>query len=141
MHRAALTVLAAAAIVVLPAAAQAGAIDLRIAYRATDTAAPQMLTLRCDPARGTVSHPAAACLRLRAIGAGAFAPTPRGMRACSQIYGGPMTAVVTGSYYGRTVWARLTRSDGCAVARWTRVAFLFPPVPVAQPGPAPPASS
>ena len=59
------------------------------------------------------------------------------MLACSQIYGGPMTAVVTGSYYGRKVWTRLTRSDGCAVARWTRVAFLFPSVPVAQPGPPP----
>jgi hypothetical protein len=112
----------------LPATAVAGAIDLRITYRANATAAPKVLTLRCDPARGTVARPASACRRLRAIGPGAFTPTPRG-RVCTQIAGGPMTAVVTGSYYNRTVWTRLNQSDGCAIARWKLVAFLFPPAP------------
>jgi hypothetical protein len=37
-----------------------------------------------------------------------------------------MTALVTGIYFGRPVWARLSRVDGCAIARWQRVAFLFP---------------
>ena len=37
-----------------------------------------------------------------------------------------MTALVTGIYYGRAVWARLSLSDGCAIARWNAVAFLFP---------------
>lgn len=109
----------------VPAAALAGAIDLRIAYRTSHAAAPRTLTLRCDPARGTVAHPDAACRRLRAIGANAFAPTPKGM-ACAELYGGPMTALVTGSYYGRQVWARLTRIDGCAIERWSRVGFLLP---------------
>jgi hypothetical protein len=134
MRRAALASIVVAAFAVLPAVARAGAIDLRIAYRATDAAAPQTLTLRCDPVRGTVARPAAACRRLRAIGPDAFAPTPRGMGMCAQLYGGPMTAVVAGSYYGRSVWTRLTRRDGCAIARWNRVGFLFPPAPTAKPG-------
>ena len=120
----ALVVFAAAA---LPAAASAGAIDLRITYRASPSAAPRIFTLHCTPpAHGTVPRPVAACTRLIAIGDGAFAPTKRGMRACSQIYGGPQTVTVTGTYFGRPVWAKLSRTDGCALARWNRVAFLFP---------------
>ncbi len=110
----------------LPAVAAAGAIDLRIAYRASETATPKMLVLRCDPARGTVRRPGAACRGLRAIGPKAFAPTPKGM-VCADIFGGPMRAVVTGSYFGFRVWVRLSRVDGCAIARWDRVGFLLPP--------------
>ena len=72
-----------------------------------------MFTLTCNPARGTVPSPATACRKLQALGTAAFAPTPRG-RVCTQIAGGPMTAVVTGSFLGRRIWARLTQSDGCA---------------------------
>ena len=53
-----------------------------------------------------------------------FAPTPAGT-ACTQIYGGPETARVTGTFRGRKIWALFTRRDGCAIARWNRVAFLF----------------
>ena len=126
MHRISVVSLVGAAALVLPAAALAGAIDLRIAYRADESAPAKVLTLHCAPARGTVASPGNACRRLIALGDGAFAPTPRGMRACAQIYGGPQTALVTGIYFGRPVWTRLSRVDGCANARWTSVAFLFP---------------
>ena len=118
----------AALVAALPAGAGAGTVDLRIAYRATETAAAKVLTLRCDPARGTVAAPATACRRLRAIGPNAFAPTPRG-RICTQIAGGPMTALVTGRYDGRSVWTRLSQRDGCEIARWNLVRFLFPAAP------------
>jgi hypothetical protein len=118
--------LAAVAGAALPAAATStGAIDLRIAYRATPAVAPKLFTLACNPARGTVPSPATACRRLQALGNAAFAPTPRG-RMCTQIAGGPMTAVVTGSFQGRRIWTRLTQSDGCAIARWNLVSFLLP---------------
>ena len=133
LRRKSLVATAVAALGLLPATATAGIVELHIAYRATDAAPARALTLRCDPARGTVAHPGAACARLHTIGAGAFAPTPRGM-LCAQLYGGEMTAVVTGTYDGRPVWVRLTRRDGCAVARWNRVGFLFPPAPEAEPG-------
>ena len=127
MHRIALIALLALAALTLPAAALAGAIDLRITYRADASAKPLVLTLHCGVPRGTVAHPAATCRRLIALGDTAFAPTPRGMRACAQIYGGPQTALVTGIYFGQRVWTRLSRVDGCANARWTKVAFVFPP--------------
>ena len=106
-------------------ATSTGAIDLRITYRATPTATAKVFALTCNPVRGTVPSPATACRRLQALGNAAFAPTPRG-RVCTQIAGGPMTAVVTGSFLGRRIWTRLTQSDGCAIARWNLVSFLLP---------------
>ena len=102
-----------------------GAIDLRIAYRATPTAVPKVFTLTCNPVRGNVPNPATACRKLQALGTAAFAPTPRG-RVCTQIAGGPMTALVTGSFLGHRIWARLTQHDGCEIARWSLVSFLLP---------------
>jgi hypothetical protein len=81
-------------------------------------------TLRCAPAAGTLPHRAAACTKLTRL-EHPFAPTPRGV-ACTQIYGGPQEALVTGRFRGRLVRARFGRKDGCQIARWNRVRFLFP---------------
>lgn len=51
----------------------------------------------------------------------AFDPVPTGT-ACTQIFGGPQTARVTGSVRGERVDAAFARSDGCEIARWDRVA-------------------
>jgi hypothetical protein len=129
LQRTALVVLIALAALSASAAtstaASTGAIELRIAYRAAPTAAPKVLTLRCNPARGTVPNPATACRKLQALGRAAFAPTPHD-RVCTQIAGPPVTAIVTGSYLGFPVWARLSQRDGCQIARWNRVSFLLP---------------
>jgi len=53
-----------------------------------------------------------------------FKPVPPDV-ACTQIYGGPEVALVRGIYMGRKVWARFRRNDGCQIARWNRIAFLF----------------
>lgn len=67
---------------------------------------------------------AAVCAQLAHVGRKAFAPVgPDEM--CSQIYGGPQRALVTGTLAGRHVWARFRRTDGCQTARWQRLAFLF----------------
>jgi hypothetical protein len=120
---AALVVAAAA----FPGLALGGLIDLRIAFRAQEGSTARVVVLRCadGSAHGTVADPAAACRRLQSLGTRAFAPTPRGV-ACTQIYGGPSTAVVTGSYLGRSLWVRLRRDNGCEIDRWQRVAFLLP---------------
>jgi hypothetical protein len=86
--------------------------------------AARVWTLRCDPVGGTLPRRGAACSRLAALRA-PFAPTPP-ETACTQIYGGPQEALVRGSFRGGKVWARFARSNGCAVSRWNRVAFLFP---------------
>jgi hypothetical protein len=54
----------------------------------------------------------------------AFAPVPPDMM-CTTIYGGPDQALVTGTLDGRKVYARFKRTDGCEIARWNRLAFLF----------------
>ena len=87
-------------------------------------------TLRCAPVGGTLPHRAAACRQLAGLKA-PFAQTRKDM-ACTQIYGGPQEALVTGRFRGRPVHARFNRQDGCELARWTRVRFLFPGVVSAE---------
>jgi hypothetical protein len=81
-------------------------------------------TLRCAPAAGTLPHRATACTKL-ARARDPFAPVPKGI-ACTQIYGGPQVAVVTGILRRRRIHATFTRTDGCQTARWNDVRFLFP---------------
>jgi hypothetical protein len=110
----------------VPAAAPGGTIDLRIVFRADPSAAPRLFTLRCaNRSVGTVPRPSEACRRLRALGESAFRPTPPGT-ACTEIWGGPSTAQVTGTTFGRRLWVRLRRDNGCEIARWQRVGFLLP---------------
>lgn len=116
----------AASLVAFAAPAGTAGTELRIAVwpEGRGSGAPQVWTLRCEPARGTLPAPPAACRRLAALGR-PFAPL-RGDMQCTQIYGGPAEALVTGRYRGRRVWALLNRRDGCQIARWRRVAFLTP---------------
>ncbi|MFN2627737.1 MAG: SSI family serine proteinase inhibitor [Gaiellaceae bacterium] len=81
-------------------------------------------TLRCGPAAGSLPHAGRACLALAERSA-AFRPTPPRV-ACSDIYGGPQVARVTGRYRGSRVFAVFHRRDGCEIARWNRLQALFP---------------
>jgi hypothetical protein len=82
-------------------------------------------TLQCgDRIAGTLPKRAAACRKLTQVER-PFAPTPVDM-ACTMIYGGPEEALVTGRFRGKLVRARFSRKDGCELARWNRVRFLFP---------------
>jgi len=86
--------------------------------------AKKVYTLKCAPVGGTLPRSAAACTKLLRAER-PFAPTPKGM-ACTMIYGGPQEALVTGRFRGKLVRAHFSRRDGCELARWNRVAFLFP---------------
>lgn len=81
-------------------------------------------TLRCRPVGGSLPRRERACARLAAIRR-PFRPTPRDV-ACSEIYGGPQVARVTGRLEGRRVRALFTRVNGCEIERWERVRFLLP---------------
>ena len=89
-------------------------------------------TLRCAPAAGTLPKRTTVCARLAKM-ARPFAPTPKDM-VCTQLYGGPAEAVVTGRLRGHQISARFGRKDGCQIYRWNRVAFLFPGVGTSQSG-------
>jgi hypothetical protein len=82
-------------------------------------------TLTC-PAGGTLPRPERACARLDGSPP-PFAPLPD-RKACTQIYGGPAEATVTGTFHGDRVSVAFSRTDGCQIARWNRVVVLFPGV-------------
>ena len=80
-------------------------------------------TLRCNPVGGTLPRRAEACARLARM-TRPFAPVRKDV-ACTEIYGGPEQALVTGRLRGYPVRATFNRVNGCEIARWNRVRFLF----------------
>src|SRR5262245_14349561 len=102
--------------------------SLTITYWAAGTSAKSAKwTLRCDPASGTLQRPRRACTRLQAGGRKLFAPVPRDLM-CTEIYGGPQVARVTGTFAGRKIAATFNRTNGCQIARWDKVSpWLLPP--------------
>ena len=111
----------------VPVASASSSTELVITYR-EDSARPAdriRWTLRCEPTGGSHPRRAAACRELVRLGWRAFEPVPPDM-ACTELYGGPQTAIVSGRVDGRRVWAKLTRVDGCQIARWDRVPSLLP---------------
>jgi len=45
--------------------------------------------------------------------------------ACTDIFGGPQTAEVSGTLRGERIDATFSRADGCEIARWDRAAPLL----------------
>jgi hypothetical protein len=103
--------------------AAVAATALTIAVSPGNGEATHHWTLRCVPAGGTLPHAASACTQLAKLRA-PFAPVPP-MSMCSQIYGGPETARVSGTFRGHAVRATFNRVGGCEIARWNRVSFLL----------------
>jgi hypothetical protein len=85
---------------------------------------PRLYTLRCRPAGGTLPHAAAACARLVRV-QNPFAPLSP-LQRCDQVFAGPQTAGVQGSYGGRSVHVRFDRFTSCGVRRWDELSYLFP---------------
>jgi hypothetical protein len=91
-----------------------------------DAGETQTWRLTCDPPGGTHPDPTAACQALAKNGATALAPVPKGTM-CSQVYGGPQTAVITGTWHGEPVRSRLSLVNGCETKRWQALTGLLPP--------------
>ena len=81
-------------------------------------------TLECAPARGSLPRAASACTQLLKL-AKPFTPVPQGA-ICTDQYGGPQQALVTGEFKGRSVWVIFSATNGCQIARSKRVSFLLP---------------
>jgi hypothetical protein len=82
--------------------------------------------LTCHPPGGTHPNPEAACRALESNGAAALPPVPED-KACTQIYGGPETASITGTWQGKQVMSSFARNDGCQISRWKLMKGLLPP--------------
>lgn len=80
--------------------------------------------LSCQPVGGDHPDPAAACAGLAAAGTEVFTP-PNPDLACTEIYGGPQTAAVTGRVGSVQVSSTFSRANGCEIARWDALASLF----------------
>lgn len=100
----------------------AAATDLAIRVWPQGQGRPRTWTLRCDPAGGSLPAARAACSQLSRE---ALRPLPRDA-ICTQIYGGPQRARVTGRIDGEPIDARFSRSNGCEIHRWDSVRYLFP---------------
>jgi subtilisin inhibitor-like len=100
--------------------------ELHIAYWSEGRAHDGMRTwsLRCGPAGGTLPRAADACGRLARLKR-PFAPISKDA-VCTDNYGGPQQALVTGRYGGARVWVRLALRNGCEISRWQRLRFLTP---------------
>lgn len=100
--------------------------ELKISYWPQGRAAGgvQTWTLRCGPAGGTLPRPGAACQKLAGMKS-PFAPIPADA-ICTEQYGGPQLAVISGSFRGKRVWTQLQRRNGCEIARFKRLVFLVP---------------
>ena len=53
-----------------------------------------------------------------------FEPVPDDI-ACTEQFGGPETATVSGTLGGRPIDARFARHNGCEITRWDKVAPLL----------------
>jgi hypothetical protein len=96
-----------------------------ITVDAGDGTEPTTYTLVCAPGgSSTLPDAAAACEHLRGLD-DPFAPLPAG-RICSQQYGGPQTARITGRWAGADVRLELSRTDGCRISQWDRLGPLLP---------------
>lgn len=84
-------------------------------------------TLDCAPSGGTHPRAEEACRRLEGLDVDPFSPVPADA-VCTQIFGGPETARVTGTYHGDDIDARFSKVNGCEIARWNRLAFLIAPI-------------
>jgi len=108
------------------------ATSLRVEVQAAPGSPARRATLTCDgtpAATGFITDSRAACdlvtgddkARGRLLGS-----APAG-QVCTQLYGGPQSAHVTGRIEGRSVDVTVTRADGCGVADWSRLQPLLGP--------------
>ena len=101
--------------------------NLVVDYDPGDGTPVQRYTLFCgDAAQGDHPEPAAACARVLRMDA-PFEPLADD-RICTELYGGPQTARITGTWQGDEVDVRLSREDGCAIAQWDALVPLVPEI-------------
>ncbi|MEV8145779.1 hypothetical protein [Specibacter sp. NPDC078709] len=107
----------------------ASGIDLTIKLTESPQATPRTFRLVAEGAtpapESTLPDPAAALAAVEKYGEKMFFPVPDPNRACTQQYGGPEIAQVTGWFHGKEVNATFKRTDGCEISQWQALAPLF----------------
>ncbi len=99
--------------------------DLQVEFDRGDGTEPESWTLTCvGNASGSHPEAEAACAHLAGM-EDPFAPLPPDS-VCTEQYGGPQTAHVTGRWKGQPVDLELSRVDGCHISQWDSLAPLVP---------------
>jgi hypothetical protein len=107
--------------------AAAGSGRLTVEVDPGDGSPPQTWTLTCNGAgEGTHPRAEAACAHLQSMDA-PFAPLPDDVM-CTEIYGGPQTARISGRWQGQPVDLALSRSNGCLTSQWDGLVPVVPAV-------------
>jgi hypothetical protein len=90
---------------------------------------PVQYTLECvDGVPGpatTLPNADAACAALARLGAKFFTAKPNKDVICTQQYGGPQTASITGELDGSPIRASFALTDGCQISRWKQVSDIL----------------
>ncbi len=105
--------------------------DVDLTIRLTETPGGPAWTFRLQASGGALTDgsnlpdAAAALDAVERFGAEVFFPQPGPPKMCTQQYGGPQVAHVTGWFHGRQVNSAFSRTDGCEIARWRAMAPLL----------------
>lgn len=107
----------------------AGRVDLHVRLREEPDADEYVFRLVAEGGRATdestLPDPDAALEAVERFGQDIFFPEPGPPKLCTQQYGGPQVALVTGTFHGQPVDATFQRTDGCEIARWKALAPLL----------------
>jgi hypothetical protein len=98
---------------------------LTISLQESADAEPVEYVLECVEGRPgpatTLPDAEAACAVVAGLGVRFFTAVPDKNLLCTEIYGGPQTARISGTVDGTPVEARLARTNGCEISRWDAV--------------------
>ena len=120
----------AASLGATPAAGSAEPVSLTVTF-SRRPGARSVAHLRCRGSRATAGGflravgARRACAHARGV-SGLLTSGPDPHRACTEIFGGPERALVTGRIGDRRVRRSFKRTDGCEVADWRRAMPLLP---------------
>ncbi|WP_051476821.1 SSI family serine proteinase inhibitor [Arthrobacter sp. Br18] len=102
---------------------------LTVEIRQSDTAEPVRYVLECSSAtpgpNTTLPNAEEACATVASLGASFFNALPDRNVACTQQYGGPQTASITGTVDGTQILASFALTDGCEISRWNAVRSIL----------------
>ena len=101
--------------------APATQLTVRVDADGDGPARPKQARIFCDQEPGERGSPCAAAKKLRPAD---FEPTPDDV-ACTELFGGPETATISGTLERERVEGRFSRQDGCEIARWEKVSALL----------------
>ena len=107
---------------------QASPTDLEIVVRNDGTTVSHEYRLLCQGEQvgeGSTLPTAEAACALLASNPAVLSPETGQNRICTEIYGGPDTAQITGTLAGRSVSTTFDRHNGCAINDWDAAAPLL----------------